>query len=283
MTLSRERPAVVDRSRIPFYETSCDLTRDQIQEHVRSALTRGLKELRRCKPHGLSLAVVAGGPSAEDTYTLAKKCDRIATVNGSHDWLLSKGIVPHYCAVLDGWPIVADLITPHPAVTYFIASMAHPKVFDKLRGFHVVLWHASADKDKSGLLEVLQERQDREHVDLYALGGGSTMALRWLNLGAALGFRHEELHGFDSSYRGRKHHAYDQPTDDAFAVIPVDGYPTRHAWLAQISDFMAMLETMKRSLDPPMTLEVHGDGLFQAVWRDYQNKNPNAFKREVLQ
>lgn len=250
---------------IPLINTKCIATNEQIRENIRSALGRKLPEVRRCNRHSLQMSVVGGGPSLEDTF--GKLTGYIASVNKAHDWLLEQGIVPNACNLLDPMPVVADVITPHKDVTYFVASMCHPSVFDKLKGYHVVLWHASALAGEEDII-----------VEGLRIGGGCTTALRWLNLGYVCGFRSFHFHGMDSSFPGKRHHVYDYPQDDDLACVELHGFRTHFGLLAQLSDFFRVLKRFREPDIEPVEIEIHGDGLLQHCFeaeylgRTYTNK-----------
>ncbi len=185
-----------------------------------------------------TLCIVAGGPSAADT--IAQQTGDIVAVNGSHDWLISQGIIPWACGLMDWRERLADMVTPRQGVRYFAATSVHPAMVAKLRGFDVVRW----DNDK--------------------ITGGCTMGLRWLNLGYSLGYRSFELHGFDSSFRDDRTHAYSDPGDGKLkGRVKIDGFLTSLKWVAQITDFF---RTRDRFMQPdmgPVSFTIHGDGLFQ--------------------
>lgn len=223
-------------------------------EHVRSALRRNLPRPKLCRPHSRLMSVAGGGPSLADTW---RDLDGvIVTANAGLGDLLERGVTPWACGLLDAREHIADLIEPHPDVFFFVASICHPKVFDKLSGCKVVLWHPSGCP---GISEVVED-------DEPLMAGASTMGLRWLNLGFYMGFRRFALHGMDSSYRGLATHAYadyrDGQVDRLPGTIEIDGYRTDPNFLEQVRDFIAMRELFTHGEDAA-TIRVHGDGLLQ--------------------
>jgi FkbM family methyltransferase len=235
---------------------------EQLLEHVRSAVSRGLPEISECKAHSEILSVAGGGPSIADTYK--EMTGYVAAINGSLAWLLDQNIVPQMCGVCDPTEKIADVLEAHKDVTYFIASCAHPKVFDKLigAGCRVYLWHLHPI---DGLDELL--------TGLYPGGwtqisGGCTMGLRWVNLGYHIGFRTFHLHGLDSSFRDKSSHAYPDHQDGK-DWLTFDGYWTRPNFLGQVVDFERMLVEMDNLYVEPTKLEVFGDGLLQSRYRHW--------------
>jgi hypothetical protein len=233
---------------------------EQQLDNVRSALRRGLPQVRRCRPHGHVLSVAAGGPSLEDTWR--DLGGYVAAVNGSLGFLLERGVVPNACGVLDPNPHMADVVARHDNVSYFVASVCHPALFDKLEGCHVVLWHPLGPP---GLEELIRERMPDSWL---AIGGGTTMGLRWLNLAYVMGFRTFRMHGLDSSFRDDRTHAY--PDRDRGETVTVNGRRTRLNFLVQIEDFKAVLERFSKPDFEPIDLEIFGAGLLQDQWKRCQ-------------
>lgn len=243
---------------------------ETLLEHVRSAVARGLPEVRECKPHDEVLSIVGGGPSLADSYKEITGC--IAAVNGSLSWLLGKGIVPQMCGVCDPSEHMADVVEAHKDVAYFIASHVHPKVFDRLldAGCKVYLWHLHPIDGMDALL-----------ADLYPDGwiqvtGGCTMGLRWMTLGYLNGFRRFHFHGLDSSFRGSSSHAYPDHQDQK-DWITFDGYPTRLNFLGQVSDFIMMMDNSLKADVEPIDVKVFGDGLLQKRFRDWQAEHGGKY------
>jgi hypothetical protein len=226
-------------------------------ENVRSALSRGLPEVRPRKPHSYAMSIAAGGPSLADTYGELKGV--ICAVNGSLSFLLSRGVTPWAVGVMDPRAHMADVVERREGVFYFLASTCHPRLFDKLAGCDIGLWHPSGMR---GIETLVPE-------DSYLIGGGTTMGLRWLNIGHFLGFREFHAHGLDSSFRGQSTHAYADHTDGDEAVFTVKGYRTRQNFVQQIVDWTetkAMFARMPVEDHPKIKL--YGDGLLQYCERE---------------
>lgn len=246
---------------------------ERMCENMRSSLARGLPELKRCRLHRTKLSVAGGGPSLSDTCS--KLDGYIAAVNGSLRFLLERGIVPNACGVLDPGPHMADVIVADRRVRYYVASICDPSVFDKLRDCHVTLWHPSGQPECEALLKELRPE------NWFMVGGGSTMGLRWINLGYQLGFRDYDLHGLDSSFRGKSTHAYPDRADSKNR-IKINGRETRRNFLAQVADFAAVLERFSQPDVDAIEIEVRGEGLLQDYWRGYRTENPRAFRNDGI-
>lgn len=222
--------------------------------------------MKPCHPHDRVLSIAAGGPSLADTWQDLK--GTVVAVNGSLQFLLDRGVVPWACGILDPGPQMKDIVPRHADVQYFVASICDPSLFEHLEGLKVRIWHPSG---VNGMEDALNEHSS----DWTLIGGGSTMGLRWLNLGYTLGFRKFEFHGLDSSYRGRATHAYPDHTDDAARMI-IHGYPTKLAFVRQVSDFFALVESFSEDDVDPISVELHGDGWLQDRWATYRATHPEV-------
>lgn len=240
----------------------------EVLENVRSALSRNLPTAQHCRAHGHTLCVAGGGPSLEDTWNQLD--GYVVAVNGSHNWLLERDILPHACGLLDPGEHIADLIDPRDGVRYFVASTCHPAVFRKLEGYHVQLWHPSGTP---GIEDILTEHYGQ---DWRAVGGGTTMGTRWINLGYFSGFRNFVLHGLDSSFSNGATHAYPDWRDGKEA-LKVDGFETSLNFLVQVQDFFATIERFKQNDIEPTYFEVKGEGLLQTKWREYTEPDPYTY------
>lgn len=227
---------------------------EQMLENIRSSLSRNLPLVKPCKRHDKVMCVAAGGPSLEDTIGALEGV--IVTANAGLGYLLDHGVEPWACGLLDAREHIADLIEPRKTVFFFVASTCHPRVFDKLAGCPVGLWHPAG---MPGIEYELPKDTDM-------IGGGTTMGLRWINLGYYMGFRRFEMHGLDSSYRGMQTHAYPDRRDGEAPNLVIDGYPTAINFLQQVKDFLE-LRAFFAGLDDKPTINLHGDGLLQHMAR----------------
>ncbi len=245
-------------------------TDEQIVENIKSSLARPHMSLAGGPAHQGVCNVLAGGPSLQDTIRWVKP-GYIATMNGSLGYVKSKGFRHISCAVLDPRPHLADEVEAHDDVTYFLASMTHPRLWEKLlaKGCQIILWHAGPEKAYEHLLA--------DEDEPVIVRGGSTMGLRWIDLGAVLGFRKFHLHGFDSSfevYSGKlggptwsvKTHAYHHVADQARDhITTIDGYPTSINFIGQVRDFM---QRYPKWVEAGLDLTVYGEGLLQKFLKD---------------
>ena len=148
-----------------------------------------------------TITIVGYGPSLEDTWESIKP--PLITMSGSLKFLIDKGLQPGagwFHVDVDPRPHKLDLLALHPAVTYLMGTVCHPKAWEMLRGMKVFLWHAmSGDHTPEWIRE--------HHVDNMLVAAGSCIGLCAVHIGGVLGYRRFEIHGFDGSWRGDKRHA----------------------------------------------------------------------------
>ena len=246
---------------------------EECLDNIRINLDRGLPEITgpydpsHLKAWGPDpvLSVIGGGPSLEDTYREITGC--VAAANGAAGWLRDRGITPNAIGVCDAIPEMTEIIPVVPDAEYYIASRCHPSLFDKLRDCSIKLWHATSGDDPTPILE----ERDKPWC---LIGGGSTIGMRWINLGYVLGFRHFAFHGMDSSFRSRSHAYEDARMDPKTAQQRgqwlVKGYATEVTFLRQIPQFLYwadILENGKNGTDK-CVFDVFGDGLLQHCWNE---------------
>lgn len=256
-----------------FVRMTPPVSPEQMVENMRSALSRGLREVKACKPHGYALAIASGGPSLADTYQDLEAHGDVAAVNGSLGFLLEKGIVPTYCGVLDSNEHMVDVVVADPRVRYLVASNCHPKLFDKLidAGCKVWLWHTTPKSINSE--EGARLLKEHRPETWYMIGGGCTIGLRWVNLGYVMGYREFHLHGLDSSFREDRSHAYKDRRWGKWvdeSSLEINGYKTSLNFLQQVGDAANMITRFQQGDMEPVKFHIHGDGLLQACWRHWE-------------
>lgn len=172
-------------------------------------------------------------------------------LNGVHDYLIDRGIIPDAMVMLDSRSACPEtfLSKPHPDVHYMIATQCDPASFDRLKGYRVSRWTGWA----WGI----------EEFDDHIIGGGATVGLKAIALAYAMGYRKFKLFGYDASYEGEADHAYPQPlnANDLRVDVVLRGRKFVAArWMAkQVVEFLGMASTL--IADPAVSIDICGDGL----------------------
>lgn len=226
-----------------------------IRRNVEINVARDVPGIKEQRPRDRPLVIVAGGPSmASNLPWIFKQQAEGAIVwalNGAHDYLIDRGIVPDAMVMLDSRAECVDafLSRPRSWVTYLIATQCDPAAFERLADFHVMKW--------TGWYWGV------ETLDKHWIGGGATVGLKALALAYVRGYRDIRLFGYDSSYTddGRDH-AYPQPmnANDLRVDVVVRGRKFVAArWMVkQVTEFLAMSAVLTRA---GCEIRVYGDGL----------------------
>lgn len=220
-------------------------------EHLEINLKRDIPQLALGMPHDDRFNLCAGGPSLKNQIDAIRKRKKrgetIVAVNGTHDFLLDRGIKPDLFIMADPKQSnVRFLQKPQKGITYYIGADCHPDCFEALDGYDVRLWIPFYEKTK----------------DLHWIGGGSTVSLRAFNIGWALGFRNFHAYGLDGHITDA-HHAYKQPENDGEAVREYMGYTMTDWMIAQAQNFEQWYERYGHTFD----LTIHSKGPLQDILR----------------
>lgn len=235
----------------------------QILANMRSALKRGLPQLQCYVPQPTPVAVVCGGPSLESTLPELQEQYwdgwKLAAMNGSYEWLLSRGMRPAFMFMVDARAFNARFLTrPAPHCTYWLASQCAPETFDRALSWpkaDVRIWHTVAHETDKALL-------DQWYQGHYVAGGfGTTIGLRTIAILQTLGIRWLDVYGMDSCITTDAHHAYAQPENDGEEVLDVqvgDRWFKATAW--QSLQAKETIDALAQ-YPPDSRITFHGDGL----------------------
>ena len=249
-------------------------TPEVMVEQAARNLERDLPVFVEQEAHNGKVCIVGGGPSLKDTLPylrfLQGRGAVVLTLNGTHDWLIDRGVPPHFHVMLDARLENADFVRkPRAGTGYLIAAQCHPEVFDALSGHEVITWVA----DVPGMREVADEVE--KPVTL--IGGGSTVGLKSMALMYLWGFRSFALFGMDSCYREAEHHAYHQPLNDLETRLETTFNGKRFncsPWmLAQAEDFAHDAEQL---IQKGCSIKAYGEGLIQTVLTDINQRRLHA-------
>ena len=176
---------------------------DSIKANVKRPLKRfhEHREFKNIKSKHQRIAIVGGGPSLKTTLQELRDFETILVAGSPHDYLISHGIIPDFCAICDPDPISANYLKyPRNSVEYFIASGCDSKVFDTLKDKQVYMWHCYGDM----YVDFFREIEPGCHL----IGGGCTIGLRAINLAIMMGYTNIHLFGMDSCMKEDEYHAY---------------------------------------------------------------------------
>jgi len=222
------------------------------------------------------IAVVCFGPSLNQTWEKIRDFKYRITCSGAHKFLSERGIIPTWHLDVDPREHKALLIgKPNVETKYLIASTCHPKLFDHLEGFEVILWHIFADEDEAARTLPRGE---------WALTGGASAGLRAMSMARFLGFTQLEIFGMDGNEGPTGKHADKHPNqakDHSLCNYEGIEYRTTPAILECARETFRELDAM-----PDVKATFHGEGLVQSMAKKYEPKPRSkmilAFSRPEL-
>jgi 6-hydroxymethylpterin diphosphokinase MptE-like len=245
---------------------------EKAQEHVDGASKRGLPECvfsQVTKPG--KLAIVATGPSVSDYVEELRNWDGdIWGINGACGWLRHRDIKANAFVGVDPEEILKDYLEtqegPISVDTYYIASQAHPAVFDALKGKNVQLWHMSMKGIRFPFGSVL-------------VYGGSSCLTRAPWLACMLGWEDVHIFGGDSSFTKEKTHVYggNLPSNRCFTEVDGQLFWSHKVMMVQATDMIDLVQSF------PGKISIHGDGLMPALARQYKNTGIHEWLAEQEQ
>jgi len=260
-------------SRVQGVKTVMGVKDDALWENVRANISRTSRRIVARPAHKRIAILVCYGPSLKSEGAIeAIKNERagsetdIISVSGSHDFLIGCGVTPDIHIECDPRPHKADNIARGRAgVDYQIASCVHEKVFEKLAGCDVSLWHVSMQDFMVPLVDQYHEKPDT------VISGGGSVGLRSIPLLYAQGYRDFSVHAMDCSFAAEgveqwagKHAGKVQEVTTCKVGIGDNArvFYTSPVLMTYATNFMDM---MRKTGD--CTFRVYGDGLLAAMIR----------------
>lgn len=232
-------------------------TREDFVRNIEAALGRGLPRLNEyIESQAGALSVCGFAPSLRKTWRMLK--GDVMACNRAHDWLIAHGVVPKWCLLMDPLEVIADMVSPHADVTYLVASRCHEAVFEKLRGYKVVVWHAAGDEM---IIPMLEEKGINEPT----VNGGTATVTRGMVVGISLGYSDIHIFGADSSFPAGSHtHLEKSLVEEQEIEVMVDRKLFRTtAWMAmQVEDIRVLCPYLVQG---GTKFTFYGDGLMQHV------------------
>jgi SAM-dependent methyltransferase len=250
-----------------------NVEQDVVIANIKSNLNLGLKEI---VPHEIQpdtvVYLLAGGPSLKqheaEVIEAGKSGIPCVTVNGTYNWLLDRGIRPAAHVMVDAREFNRRFVTKHiDTCKYLVSSQVDHELVKSLPPEQTWLWHSGqSDMVKQTLQEWSEESGIKR--EWFPVFGASTVVSRAITLLAMLGFRKIEIFGWDSCILDDRHHAYDQPENDAGLVVPITVGNREfkcHPWMAvQANEFPKLVRHIYSQV-PDLQLSVRGDGLIAAI------------------
>lgn len=221
-------------------------------KNIASSLRRSLPCIAFGQPNKTRVAVVGAGPSVSENLEEIRNFDGyVVAINGMHDYLIERGIVPDAVIIADSMPVIADFFkNPNDETTYLTCSNCDPSVFDALEGKRVILWHAAKEKDKNGTVGV-------------CTGPSALTSAPYLLY--ILGYREVHLFGADSSISSSESHIYagGEPGEVKLqTMVGEEIYLTTGQYILQA----AHLWDLNKLLRDDLKIKVHGYGLAKAIF-----------------
>lgn len=235
-------------------EVECNTPTETILDNIRRN-SEGRTGWQKLEDAHERIAILCGsGPSLSDTLGDIRGGD-IFALNGAAAFLDRNGIIPDYQVILDAKPETVRLIGP--AKQHLFASQVDPECFSRVPT--AKLWHAT----HGTLVPDFPEYQD----DYCLIGGAVSVGNAALVLAYAMGYRTIHCHGFDSSHRGDRGHAFAQPMNDGdpTTVVSFGGqeYVASLTMSLQARYFLQRAAQLKAS---GCEIHVHGSGLLPAMF-----------------
>jgi hypothetical protein len=255
---------------------------DERWENVAANTKRFSKRIDLTAEHGRTALIACYGPSLVDTIeTLKIEAGRpdvdVVSVSGSHDFLLSHGIVPRYHIECDPRLHKADNIDrSHPDTEYLIASVCHPGYFEKLGpDANVKLWHVSTSEHVLRLINEMKESP--KHI----ISGGGSVGLRSIPLLYAMGYRNYSVFAMDCSFKSEgesiqqwagKHAGKKQDCCEALCDGTI--FISSPVLLTYATGFFEMIQKVT-----DINIRLYGNGLLQAMCRYYMSQGNSIMDR----
>lgn len=228
-----------------------------VHANVIATIQRGYRGFAELMNTGKGAASIVGsGPSLAWTYQ--DIVGDVIAVNGAHDFLIGKGIIPKYAMFWDAHPVtVGHARHPHKDVTYLVASRCAPSVFKALEGFNVVVFHAYSNDDLEKILI-------KYRVNEPMVAGGSAGVTRADFLAGFMGYGERHWFGIDGCYEGEESHAGGGHDTGTRLKLKVYGKEFSTAnWMAlQAGDLKALWPDLKWG---GVKLSIHGTGMIPYV------------------
>lgn len=245
-------------------------TEESRWENIEASTLKYRDSVRPNEPHDRKALIACYGPSLKQTWeclreqALDENAD-VVSVSGSHDFLLEHGIVPRFHIECDPRAHKADnLAKANSETEYLLSSTCHPRLFKKLSGAKIRLWHSVDGEPARRIVDELKSTAP-------IIFGGGSVGLRSIPVMFRMGYRHFIIHGMDCSVSsdGEKwagpHAQKENYKDHQLVQVHYNGrlFTTTAILLSYGTDFFDMINRIMEK-DHSIRIEMFGDGLLQA-------------------
>jgi hypothetical protein len=240
-------------------------------ENIKASVLKYPDIVQEAPAHNRRAIIGCYGPSLQQSWPALLEQSKdpdsdVVSVSGAHDFLLSKGIVPRFHIECDPRPHKADNIAkPHSETEYLLASTCHPKMFEKIEGAKIRLWHTSDGEVARRIVDELKSKAP------LVFGGGS-VGLRAITVMYRMGYRKLSIFGMDCSFSddgslkwAGAHAQKENQKEFPLIRVAYNGRIFTTTWilLTYGTDFFDMMNRILDQ-DPNVEFRVFGDGLLQA-------------------
>lgn len=253
------------------FDGNVNVSDEGIVSNINHSIRLGYPQLYSQPMRNEKVCIVGGGPSLKETWpelmTELRAGAKLMTLNGAYNYCVEQNLTPSATVVLDGRPSNSRFVTPIlPECRYWIASQAHPDLWNELRDAkNVGIWHAVTNESESESRTVLDNYYKEQW---HGVAGGTTVFTRAIGLARMLGYLRFEAFGIDSCFMGNDHHAFPQPENESDRPFKVTVSPTESPedkkvfyttpWmLKQAEDVMTLIQM----LGDKFLINFHGEGL----------------------
>jgi len=225
---------------------------------------RPLPWLGMHKPIDQTAIVAAGGPSLTTQLLKIRSMhsrSHLFACNGASPYLRSHDIIPDCQIIIDATIYADGGIFDAETELHLLAAQCKPELFDEAK--KPVLMQLA--------YENMEDHLPKERVKeggYVLVGGGYNVGNSALSAIYALGYRDIHCFGYDCNYStDGACHAYPQRDDNQIIEAKVDGktFMTNFSMKAGADRFQ---ETASELVKLGCSIEVHGEGLLQAMWRN---------------
>lgn len=232
---------------------------EEVVKHIISAYSRGLPAFAPTeKAHNNHAVLCGSGPTikefVEEIRAHKERKHNIVSLNASHDYLISNGIIPNVHVSVDPRArIIKGFRQLKDDICYLIASQCHPGIFEHLKDHRVYLWNSY-----SAELHEFANKQGWKGFGM--VHGGTTAGLRAIVLLYLMGYRRFHLYGMDCSFEKERNIDGTMPKNHERIKINGRDFLTDRQMMAQA---MEMGKVAQQT--PGAKYKCYGDTLMAAI------------------